>query len=819
MENQVKKTLIFLVILSSLLLAGCEQPLVPEPESIVISFEKNDIDATGTMVDQIVDSGVLVSINDNTFIKSGWEFAGWATSSSGDAVFDESSNYIILTESTVLYAKWARSLSLTYKGNGHTDGTVPILDHGYYAGSTVTVLGNSGHLIKEGFSFSGWNRLSDGSGTNYSHGEAFLMGETDISLYARWIVNHAVTFEKNNAGASGVMANQNIAQGSSVQLSPNEFTYPGWTFAGWAMTPDGVITYADEWYYTMGSSNLTLFAIWTQSPSHQLAFNPNGGSGTMSNQAFREGLPALLASNEFTREGYSFDGWSDSPSGSVLYADNGEFTIGSADMTLYALWNPNTYSISFDKNDPEVSGSMENQQMEFDSSSALSVNVFTKAGWSFAGWSTTPSGSVQYVDGGEYTMGSDNVVLYAQWTANLYVITFEKNDADAIGSMSIQSIACDSSSALNSCEFSKTGWSFLGWADTPGGPVVYSDSADYLMGAADISLYAKWSVNSYPISFNVGFDGPDGLMDNQLVEFGSTVTLNLNSFYWIGSSFTGWNTSFDGSGTEYTDGDSFTMDQEGVTLFAQWTINQYTITYADLDGTGGTVPDPITLDYGYFTTAENPGNLVNIENGISLILSGWAVFNDGIDTGIVLELGETYPMTASDVTLYAQWTVISAIGPAGGWIIYDKGSYSDGWRYLEAAPYDQSSGIRWNNGANTETGAIAMELGTGGSNTGFIIASQGAGDYAAQLCNDLSIIYNEVSYDDWFLPSADELSAMFLLKNRNIGDLSDFPYWSSTDEEIPGEGYISAISIDFSNGSLGGNPKEDPLFVRAIRSF
>ena len=68
MENQVKKTLIFLVILSSLLLAGCEQPLVPEPESIVISFEKNDIDATGTMVDQIVDSGVLVSINDNTFI-------------------------------------------------------------------------------------------------------------------------------------------------------------------------------------------------------------------------------------------------------------------------------------------------------------------------------------------------------------------------------------------------------------------------------------------------------------------------------------------------------------------------------------------------------------------------------------------------------------------------------------------------------------------------------------------------------------------------------------------------------------------------------
>ncbi|MBI9099252.1 MAG: InlB B-repeat-containing protein [Spirochaetaceae bacterium] len=402
----------------------------------------------------------------------------------------------------------------------------------------------------------------------------------------------------------------------------------------------------------------------------------------------------------------------------------------------------------------------------------------------------------------------------------LFTITFNKNDDAATGTMENQTIESGMTANLTVNGFDKVGALFGGWnTSSDGSGTDFEDSISFTMGSEDLILYAQWEISTYSVTFDKNDDLATGTTIGMDLEYGASATLTANGYSLNEASFTGWNTASDGSGTDYADGVSITMNQEGITLYAQWEINQYTITYADSEGTGGTVPDPVTLDYGSFTTAENPGNLVNIDAGISLILSGWALYIDGNDTGIVLELGETYPMTASDVILYAQWTAISAIGPAGGWIIYDKGSSSDGWQYLEAAPYDQSSGIRWNNGANTETGAIAMELGTGGSNTGLIIASQGAGDYAAQLCNDLSIIYNEVSYDDWFLPSADELSAMFLLKNRNIGDLSDFPYWSSTDEEIPGEGYISAISIDFSNGSLGGNPKEDPLFVRAIRSF
>ena len=71
-------------------------------------------------------------------------------------------------------------------------------------------------------------------------------------------------------------------------------------------------------------------------------------------------------------------------------------------------------------------------------------------------------------------------------------------------------------------------------------------------------------------------------------------------------------------------------------------------------------------------------------------------------------------------------------GPAGGCIFYDKGRYSDGWRYLEAAPEDQSAGIQWYNGSYVTAGATDTAIGTGQANTTAIVASQGSGSYAAK---------------------------------------------------------------------------------------
>ena len=155
---------------------------------------------------------------------------------------------------------------------------------------------------------------------------------------------------------------------------------------------------------------------------------------------------------------------------------------------------------------------------------------------------------------------------------------------------------------------------------------------------------------------------------------------------------------------------------------------------------------------------------------------------------------------------------IGGTGPAGGIIFYDKGSYSDGWRYLEAAPSDQSTGIQWYNGSNILIGVAATAIGTGAANTAAIVGSQGAGSYAAELCADLTL----GGYSDWFLPSKDELGQMYVnLEDKGLGGFSSAIYWSSSE--------IDAMQVwgqAFDNGGQCNPYKsEDGFWVRAARAF
>jgi uncharacterized repeat protein (TIGR02543 family) len=75
---------------------------------------------------------------------------------------------------------------VTYNGNGNTGGSVPVDSTNYENGQTITVLGNTGTLVKAGDLFAGWNTKSDGSGTTYSGGLTFAMGTANVTLYAIW---------------------------------------------------------------------------------------------------------------------------------------------------------------------------------------------------------------------------------------------------------------------------------------------------------------------------------------------------------------------------------------------------------------------------------------------------------------------------------------------------------------------------------------------------------------------------------------------------------------------------------------------------------
>ena len=162
---------------------------------------------------------------------------------------------------------------------------------------------------------------------------------------------------------------------------------------------------------------------------------------------------------------------------------------------------------------------------------------------------------------------------------------------------------------------------------------------------------------------------------------------------------------------------------------------------------------------------------------------------------------------------------IGDVGPAGGFIFYENPSYDrDGWRYLEAAPFDQSAGAPWGCFRRAFAGAKGTAVGTGRQNTLEMIAACSDVGTAAQLCATLSV--NGVR--GWHLPSRDELALMYRnLKAAGIGEFRDggvadnFTYWASSQQTAD-----MAVHIDFADlGRQHGDDKDFPRRVRAIRTI
>ncbi len=131
---------------------------------------------------------------------------------------------------------------------------------------------------------------------------------------------------------------------------------------------------------------------------------------------------------------------------------------------------------------------------------------------------------------------------------------------------------------------------------------------------------------------------------------------------------------------------------------------------------------------------------------------------------------------------------ILEIGPAGGRIFYNKGNNDGGWQYLEAAPSTTEwSSVQWSATPARISGATSTEIGAGKANTQAILAvlaAAGESGRPAQLADQLIVPNNNVDYDDWFLPSANELRQMYVtlkIENNNIGGFNvGTHYWSSS---------------------------------------
>ena len=172
-----------------------------------------------------------------------------------------------------LYAMWTSTSSfaytMTYNGNGNTGGSVPIDPNTYTQGATVTVLGNTGHLEKTGYNFTGWNTQADGSGTTYTQPQTFAMSAANVTLYAQWTTSptYTVTYSGNgNTGGNVPIDTDNYVQGQTVTVFGNtgNLVNTGYSFSNWNMASNGTgTTYTQGQTFAMGAANITLYAQWT----------------------------------------------------------------------------------------------------------------------------------------------------------------------------------------------------------------------------------------------------------------------------------------------------------------------------------------------------------------------------------------------------------------------------------------------------------------------------------------------------------------------------------------------------------------------------
>lgn len=162
-------------------------------------------------------------------------------------------------------AKAPVTYTVTYDANGADGGTVPTEDSVYEEGQTVTVLGNTGSLVKTGSAFSGWNTAADGSGDTYTEGQSFEMGALDVTLYAAWGPTYTVTYHANGADSGSVPVDNNLyAAGQPVNVpGGSDLVRNNNLFSGWTENADGRGTaYLEGDSLTMGAEDMVLYAKW-----------------------------------------------------------------------------------------------------------------------------------------------------------------------------------------------------------------------------------------------------------------------------------------------------------------------------------------------------------------------------------------------------------------------------------------------------------------------------------------------------------------------------------------------------------------------------
>ena len=338
-------------------------------------------------------------------------------------------------------------------------------------------------LTKDGYLFDGWY-TDEACETNKfefdENGKSKTAVSGNLDLYAKWISNkRTVVFNTNGHG--GAISPASVAHGTKVSApaSPSEY---GYNFEGWYTDANGNNPFDFD---TLITTDITLFAKWTPK-SYKVTFKTDKATPYHEQSVAYKNFAAKPSAPGKT--GYAFDGW---------YEDedcHDEFNFGTAitgDITLYAKWTVNTYTVTVDNDNgtpPTKTYPAYNTKVE--------VDIPEKAGYAFIGWIVDPSSVIPVLntDGKyEFTMPARDVTLTANWSTNAYTVTFDGNGHD----LDVVKVSVAYNTPVEKPATPTTlGYTFGGWYTDKDCTTAFDFDTPI---TADITLYAKWTKNAEPV--------------------------------------------------------------------------------------------------------------------------------------------------------------------------------------------------------------------------------------------------------------------------------------------------------------------------------
>ncbi|MFV0528239.1 MAG: beta strand repeat-containing protein [Lachnospiraceae bacterium] len=375
----------------------------------------------------------------------------------------------------------------------------------------------------------------------------------------------------------------------------------------------------------------TLYAQWTGN-TYEVTFSGEGGTpSTATKDVTFASAYGTLPTASWT--GYGFDGWFTAATGGTEVTAATVVSTASA-HTLYAQWTANSYEVTFSGEGGTPSTGTKDVTF---ASAYGTLPTASRTGYGFDGWFTAATGGTEVTAATVVSTASAHT-LYAQWTANSYQVTFSgEGGTPSTGTKDVTFAAAYGMLPTAS----RTGYAFDGWytAATGGTEVT---ALTLVSTASAHTLYAQWTANTYEVTFS-GEGGTPSTATKDVTFASAYGTLPTASR--TGYTLAGWYTAATG-GTEVTAA-TVVSTASAHTLYAQWTANTYEVTFSGEGGTPSTGTKDVTFAaaYGVLPTASRTG----------YGFDGWFTAATGGTEVTAL----TLVSTASDHTLYAQWTANS----------------------------------------------------------------------------------------------------------------------------------------------------------------